>query len=61
MTRIAIATPTLIEGDAVGNDVIGMSRTFMEAGYKVKLYADTARITWPCDQLKNLDETDIFI
>ncbi len=61
MTKIAIATPTLIEGDAVGNDVIGMSRTLMEAGYEVRLYADTSRIAWQCDQLKHLKDVDIFI
>lgn len=59
--KIAIATPTLIEGDAVGNDVLGMARTLLGVGYKVKLYADSSNISYPCDQINNLKDADVFI
>ena len=59
--RIALATPTLIEGDAVGNDVLGMCRTLLDAGHQVRLFADRSKVTMPCDPIRSLRETDIFI
>jgi len=41
MTHIAILTPCLVEGDAVGNDVIGMHKTLVEQGYDAQLFAET--------------------
>jgi len=40
MKRIAIVTPCLERGDAVGNDVFGMYQALSEEGYDVKLFAD---------------------
>lgn len=38
MTRIAICSPNIETGDAVGNDVIGMSKAITENGYSTSLY-----------------------
>ena len=40
MTRIAILTPSLTTGDAVGNDVLGMYEVLSARGHDTRLYAD---------------------
>ncbi len=37
---VGIATPTLVEGDAVGNDVMGMFYALLHAGHKPRLFAN---------------------
>ena len=36
--KIAIATPVLIDGDAVSNDVVGMSAALQKAGHDVQIF-----------------------
>ncbi|MDQ3818015.1 MAG: glycosyltransferase family 4 protein [Acidobacteriota bacterium] len=56
MSRIAILTPSLTTGDAVGNDVLGMYDVLGARGHTTRLYAegwasvDGYRI-WPADQI----------
>jgi glycosyltransferase involved in cell wall biosynthesis len=38
--RIGIATPTLVDGDAVGNDVVGMYLSLKREGHNVFLFAE---------------------
>lgn len=58
MTRIAILTPSLTTGDAVGNDVLGMYEVLSARGYNTRLYAegwayvDEYKI-WPADKVAN--------
>ena len=40
MTRIAILTPSLTTGDAVSNDVFGMSDVLTRAGYETRIFAE---------------------
>jgi len=40
MFRIAILTPSLTTGDAVGNDVFGMYDVLSARGYDIRIYAD---------------------
>jgi glycosyltransferase involved in cell wall biosynthesis len=44
---IAIALPTLVEGDAVGNDVFGMTRVLRDQGHDVQLVAWYSRVNEP--------------
>jgi glycosyltransferase involved in cell wall biosynthesis len=58
MPRIAILTPSLTTGDAVGNDVLVMHDVLKRRGLDVRLYAegwsniDDHKI-WPADKLGN--------
>src|ERR1043165_7694892 len=58
MTRIAILTPSLTTGDAVGNDVLVMHDVMKRRGLDVRLYAegwskiDDYKI-WPADTIGN--------
>jgi glycosyltransferase involved in cell wall biosynthesis len=45
MTRIAILAQTIATGDAVGNDVSGMSRALERHGHDVRSYAENWNIT----------------
>jgi glycosyltransferase involved in cell wall biosynthesis len=45
--RIGIAIPTLVDGDAVGNDVLGMARALRRRGHDVLFFAWTSRISEP--------------
>lgn len=40
MTNIAILTPSLVDGDAVGNDVIGMQNVLAKHDYTVQVFAE---------------------
>ncbi|MGL4420456.1 MAG: glycosyltransferase, partial [Gemmataceae bacterium] len=42
--KIAILTPTLNDGDGVGNDILGMTRVLRSGGHTVALVADAARV-----------------
>src|ERR1043165_9586564 len=58
MPRIAILTPSLTTGDAVGNDVLVMHDVLRRRGLDVRLYAegwsniDDHKI-WPADKIGN--------
>jgi len=45
--HIAICTPDLATGDAVGNDVIGMYHALLDSGYKVKIFSENTNIIMP--------------
>ena len=40
MTKIAILTPCIAEGDAVSNDVIGMHQLLIKNGYNAQVFAE---------------------
>ncbi|MBW1690546.1 MAG: glycosyltransferase family 4 protein [Deltaproteobacteria bacterium] len=44
MTRIAILTPSLYAGDAIGRDVIGMYQVLTDYGHDVQMFADNWNI-----------------
>lgn len=68
MTRIAILTPSLTTGDAVGNDVLGMYEVLKRRGHDTRLYAegwsnvDGYKI-WPAEKIGNYlkSSSDILI
>ena len=39
MTRIAIVSPTILPGDAVGHDILHMGRILGEQGHEVELFS----------------------
>ncbi len=43
--RVAILTPCLVDGDAVGNDVIGMYRVLTQHGYYCEIFAEAWSVT----------------
>jgi glycosyltransferase involved in cell wall biosynthesis len=45
--RIGIALPTLVDGDAVGNDVLGMARALRARGHDVLFFAWVSKIDEP--------------
>lgn len=45
--RIGLAIPTLVDGDAVGNDLLGMARVLRGRGHDVQFFAWTARVPEP--------------
>jgi glycosyltransferase involved in cell wall biosynthesis len=47
MTRIAILTRTVTDGDAVGNDVLGMYQALAGQGRNVRIYAEGWTLTEP--------------
>jgi glycosyltransferase involved in cell wall biosynthesis len=47
MIRVGILTRTMTEGDAVGNDVLGMYRALKREGHDVRIYAETWSINEP--------------
>jgi glycosyltransferase involved in cell wall biosynthesis len=56
MPRIAILTPSLTTGDAVGNDVLGMYEVLKRRGYDTRLYAEGwsnvgEHKVWPADKI----------
>jgi glycosyltransferase involved in cell wall biosynthesis len=60
--KIGIAIPTLVDGDAVGNDVLGMTRALRKRGHDVLLFAWTGKINEPVktpdDLPRALDDPD---
>lgn len=57
--HIAILTPCLIDGDAVGNDVIGMYRVLEKQGYACTIFAE-AWVTSEVD-VKHISELRTFL
>jgi glycosyltransferase involved in cell wall biosynthesis len=55
MTRIAVASPAILPGDAVGRDVLHMGRILREQGHEVELFCTT----WGKPQPRN--ERDLHI
>jgi len=55
--RVALVTPVLIEGDAVGNDMFGMAKALFQAGHEVKYYTENH----PYQHISNLNEADVYI
>ena len=62
---IALVTPHLTDGDAVGNDVLGMARALRARGHRVGLFAESARVdeeVRPADELSRaLGPDDLLI
>ncbi len=60
--RIGIAIPTLVDGDAVGNDVLGMARVLRRRGHDVLFFAWMSRINEPVkgpdDLMRTLNRPD---
>ncbi len=60
--RIGIALPTLVDGDAVGNDVFGMARVLRQRGHDVLFFAWNSHVTEPVkgpeDLLRTLTRPD---
>lgn len=52
--RIGIALPTLTDGDAVGNDVLGMARVIRRRGHDVEFFAWNARVKEPVRMINEL-------
>lgn len=57
LTNVAILVPCLVDGDAVGNDVVGMYRSLGQHGYNPQIFAETCLSTQvqahPVNQLKD--------
>ncbi|MDQ5844629.1 MAG: hypothetical protein M3539_04965, partial [Acidobacteriota bacterium] len=55
MTRIAILAQTIASGDAVGNDVCGMSQALEARGHDVRIYAEHWNVieqkVWPASEI----------
>jgi glycosyltransferase involved in cell wall biosynthesis len=68
MTRIAILTPSLATGDAVGNDVLGMYAFLKRRGLDARLYAegwsniDEHKI-WPAEKIGHFlkSKSDVLV
>ncbi len=61
--RAGLYTPCLVEGDAVGNDVLGMADVLACHGWDVRVFADTssdstAAVRRPWEILSFLDDAD---
>jgi glycosyltransferase involved in cell wall biosynthesis len=68
MTRIAILTPSLTTGDAVGNDVLGMYEILKRRGLETRLYAEgwskvDGHKIWPANKIGNFlkSRSDVLI
>lgn len=59
MTRIAILTPCLVDGDAVGNDVIGMHKSLIKNGYEVQIFAEGG--SFEQHQIKHIKDIRNFL
>jgi glycosyltransferase involved in cell wall biosynthesis len=57
--KIAIATPVLIDGDAVSNDVVGMSAALRKAGYEVQIFVHQSFA--PGVAVKPIDKVEEFL
>jgi glycosyltransferase involved in cell wall biosynthesis len=55
--NIGIALPTLVDGDAVGNDVFGMARALRKQGHDVQFFAWTSRVSEPVRPPDDLGKT----
>lgn len=47
MKRVAIVTPSITSGDAVGNDVVGMFRVLQRQGYDARIFAESWTLKFP--------------
>ena len=60
----AIATLVLNDGDAVGNDVLGMAKALRARGETVRLFAEKSRLNeevYPLRELRGTSDTLIII
>jgi len=57
--KIAIATPVLIDGDAVSNDVVGMSAALRKAGYDVQIFVHQSLA--PGVEVRPIDKVQEFL
>jgi len=60
--KIGLFTPTLADGDAVGNDLIGMTQSLIKKGYAAFISAEHSafRVSAP-QSLWDLGEDDVYI
>jgi glycosyltransferase involved in cell wall biosynthesis len=56
MSRIAIVSPAILPGDAIGRDVLHMGRVFREQGHEVELFSTT----WGKPQPRNDDDIHVL-
>jgi glycosyltransferase involved in cell wall biosynthesis len=59
MTRIAILTPLVVDGDAVSHDVVGMYQALVKAGYEAQIFAEKWEISTP--KIKHTKKINSFI
>jgi L-malate glycosyltransferase len=59
MTRIAILSPLIVDGDAVSHDVIGMQQALAKAGYAAQVFAEDWKILSP--KVKHTSEIKSFL
>lgn len=64
--KIGIATPVLIDGDAVGNDVVNQYLSLKKKKHEVYLFAEHAHVSLMVSNIKNIkkilnNENDIYI
>ena len=52
--KVGIAIPTLADGDAVGNDALGMVRHLRGRGLDVEIFAERSRVAEPTRPLREL-------
>jgi len=55
MTRIAIVSPTILPGDAVGHDILHMGRILSEQGHEVELFSTN----WGTPDPRNQDNLHV--
>lgn len=55
MSRIAIVSPAILPGDAIGRDVLHMGRVLREQGHEVELFSTT----WGKPQPRNEDDVHV--
>ncbi len=55
MTRIAIVSPAILPGDAIGRDVLHMGRILRDQGHEVELFSTT----WGKPQPRNDDDVHV--
>jgi glycosyltransferase involved in cell wall biosynthesis len=55
MSRIAIVSPAILPGDAIGRDVLHMGRVLREQGHEVELFSTT----WGKPQPRNDDDVHV--
>jgi len=61
VTKIAILTPSIVDGDAVSNDVIGMYQSLIKNGYEAQVFAANWSISKHILNVANAEEISNFL
>jgi glycosyltransferase involved in cell wall biosynthesis len=59
MTRIAILSPLIVDGDAVSHDVLGMHQALLKAGYEAQVFAENWKVSTP--KIKHTNKIKSFL